>query len=115
MGAVDIAAAVGQSTVKLENSTVSKRYQVSEGVLNHSFKTVSNPGVLGSLLNIAATDGGLSEGARSSNNLVLVGGPAVNDLVEELALFNRTWSLDDWREREGYFSGSYGGEWFFQW
>ena len=39
--------------------------------------------------------------ARTSSNLILVGGPAANSLVEELANNNKTWSTSDYTEGEG--------------
>jgi len=35
--------------------------------------------------------------ARQNDNLILVGGPAINDLTEELATDNQTWSANEWR------------------
>ncbi|MCJ7450781.1 MAG: S-layer protein, partial [Candidatus Nanohaloarchaeota archaeon QJJ-9] len=73
-----------------------------------TYTAVKNPDILGSLTDNLGVVDAEADSVKDSNNLVLVGGPAVNSLVQELASENKTRTLEEWR------SGDYDGEFLLQ-
>lgn len=58
---------------------------------------VTNSDMVGTMSDIAMTDEQVSQSDRDSD-MILVGGPAVNTLVGELAADGQTWTEDQWSE-----------------
>ena len=71
---------------------------VGDQLIEYEVTDLINPGIRGNLPNLGLTDDEVTEGTREANDLILVGGPAVNTLVEELADEGLTRTLDEWRE-----------------
>ncbi len=62
-----------------------------------TYTGVTNEDIRGALPDIAKTDSQVTSSDRQNSNLILVGGPAVNTLVADLASQGETWTTDQWR------------------
>ena len=58
---------------------------------------ITNEDIKGSLPSMAMTDQDVTSSVKQNSDLILVGGPAVNTLVADLADAGKTWTLDAWR------------------
>ncbi|MDY6778084.1 MAG: S-layer protein, partial [Candidatus Nanohaloarchaea archaeon] len=65
----------------------------TSGTTGETYKAVTG---MGDLPNMARLDTGVTSSVRSNNHLILVGGPAVNQLVADLASNGKTWTQDEW-------------------
>ncbi len=66
------------------------------------YRGVKNNRIRGRLPAFASMDTEITDQQRTSRNMILVGGPAVNQLVADLAAQNdAVWTQDQWQDREG--------------
>ncbi|MDY6777573.1 MAG: S-layer protein, partial [Candidatus Nanohaloarchaea archaeon] len=61
-----------------------------------SYTEVSNPDVFGSGFDLGMVDSSVTQSVRQNSNLILVGGPYVNSLVQDLASSGKTWTKQQW-------------------
>jgi hypothetical protein len=71
----------------------------SGGSASVTYNAVANDNLMGMLPDMAKTDQEVSSSDRNSQDMILVGGPAVNSLVADLAADGKTWDLDTWRNQ----------------
>ncbi|MFC5133497.1 MULTISPECIES: S-layer protein [Haloferacaceae] len=62
-----------------------------------TYTGVTNEDIRGALPDLAKTDDQVTSSDRQNSHLILVGGPAVNTLVSDLADDGETWTTDQWR------------------
>jgi len=61
-----------------------------------TYDGVTNPSIRGTLDDLSMEDSEVTQSVRDNSDLILVGGPAVNTLVQDLASDDETWTVDEW-------------------
>ncbi|MDY6771372.1 MAG: S-layer protein, partial [Candidatus Nanohaloarchaea archaeon] len=64
-----------------------------------TYTGVTNQDIRGSMPAVAAVDSQVSQQTKQNADLILVGGPAVNTLVADLAAQGDTWTVQEWRNQ----------------
>lgn len=62
-----------------------------------TYTGVTNMDMMGQLPDVGMTDQQVTQSTRQNSDLILVGGPAVNTLVSDLASQGETWTTQEWR------------------